>query len=78
MSLTIKKRAEFMVNPNVSDVREALGAILEPNRDVNIIASGRVKGLTCNDGRVGFVIELGADDDTTVFEAVRTQAEAAA
>ncbi|NIR58887.1 MAG: iron-sulfur cluster assembly protein, partial [Gammaproteobacteria bacterium] len=44
------------MNISVTDVRAALEQLDDPDGSGDIVSSGRVKGLSCADGRVGFVI----------------------
>jgi ATP-binding protein involved in chromosome partitioning len=69
-----------MNSPDAAAVRAALAAIPEPSGGAaaDIVAAGRVKGLTVNEGRVGFVLELKPGETPEAFEPMRAAAEAAA
>ncbi|MGD2131745.1 MAG: Mrp/NBP35 family ATP-binding protein [Maricaulaceae bacterium] len=66
-----------MVESKLSAVREALATLQDPAGGGDIVLTGRVKGLTARDGRVGFVIELGPEEDPAALEPLRAEAEAA-
>jgi ATP-binding protein involved in chromosome partitioning len=66
-----------MAHPDAEDVRAALATISDPDGAGDIVATGRVKGLTCAEGRAGFVIELRPGEDPKALEALRAQAQAA-
>jgi ATP-binding protein involved in chromosome partitioning len=58
-------------------VRAALAALPDPSGGGDIVARGRVKGVSCTDGRVGFVIELKPGENAQDFAGLRAEAEAA-
>ncbi len=65
-----------MTNPDQASVRAALATVPDPSGSGDIVSTGRIKGLSCADGRVGFVLELTPGEDAAGFEPVRAQAEA--
>jgi ATP-binding protein involved in chromosome partitioning len=66
-----------MALPDADEVRAALAGIRDPSGAGDIVTTGRVKGLTCAEGRAGFVIELRPGEDPKALEALRAQAQAA-
>jgi len=65
-----------MAQPDLKAARIALARIADPARNTDILASGRVKGLTAKDGRIGCVLEI-APDEAEAFEAVQSACETA-
>jgi ATP-binding protein involved in chromosome partitioning len=66
-----------MAHPDATDVRDALAQIPDPSGAGDIVSTGRVKGVTCAEGRAGFVVELRAGEDPKTLEALRASAQAA-
>jgi ATP-binding protein involved in chromosome partitioning len=58
-------------------VRAALSALPDPAGGGNIVATGRVKGVSCTEGRAGFVIELRPGEGVDAFAGLKAEAEAA-
>jgi len=65
-----------MAQPDLEAARTALARVADPTRNTDILASGRVKGLTVKDGRIGCVLEIDPSE-ADAFAAVQTACETA-
>lgn len=65
------------MGPDIDHVRAALARVRDPETGTDIVAAGRVAGLTVSGDRIGFTIEAPPGREQA-YQAVRAAAEAAA